>query len=86
FPLYPPRGAIRPWWFCHKWSTEISDAWEVVEKMKTCGLLVDICQVWDGYSVTFDDGSDFAKEYRHKAETAPHAICIASILAMEDKA
>ena len=31
FPLYPPKGAIKPWWFCRNWSTDISTAFEVWE-------------------------------------------------------
>lgn len=34
FPFYPPKGAVPPYYFCRKWSTDIALAFEVVEALK----------------------------------------------------
>lgn len=43
FQMMPPRGSIPFYYFVNrKWSTDISAAWEVVEKMKRNGWSVSI--------------------------------------------
>lgn len=34
FPLYPPKGVIKPWYFCEYWSTDITAAWKVEQEIK----------------------------------------------------
>lgn len=61
-------------------STNMADAWEVVEKMHKGKFLFDISlSVGAGYTVRFFSRD---KEIFHTAsyvETAPHAICIAAL-------
>lgn len=76
FPLYPPRGTIKPWYFCKKWSTDISAAWEVLEHIRSKGICFDI--------VTFED---FYEVFRGEERLASvpsitEAICKAAILAV----
>lgn len=87
---------------CHspkKYTSNISAAWEVVEKLKSQGWSIDI--QWDNWNELPDDppveyiwhvGLNYytndAKDFRSavdEAETAPLAICRAALLAvMED--
>lgn len=68
------------------YSTDIRAAWEVVEKM-----YLMICPQSLGapenmkYLCTYAEGP-FNKEIEVFSETAPYAICITALLAMEDKA
>lgn len=98
FPLYPPRGVIKPWWFCHKWSTNISLVWEVVEETKMPFL---ICRSYEnefgvgevGWTITWckKAGCNLSDRCVHGndfwALSAPEAICKAALLAkLEDEA
>lgn len=62
-----------------RYSTDISAAWEVVEKMN-CPYII----------ASTEDGDEswvyFGNEANAAIGEAPHAICIASLLALEDKA
>lgn len=46
--IWPPRGVIKPWYFCRKWSTDIAEAWHVVAHMRAnsyCICMYDYLQV-----------------------------------------
>lgn len=98
FPLYPPRGAIKPWYFCRKWSTDISAAWEVVEKLKEIDMWAHIhCRM--NIVTIYADETDVEKLASAKrvglkgravrmiadayGATAPEAIVKAALIAME---
>lgn len=82
FPLYPPRGAIKPWCFCHLWSTDLPAAWEVAEKFERITIERTVhgsehgwcCEVF-----TYDNGYKLTMNYAY-AEKAPEAICKAALL------
>jgi len=79
FPLYPPRGAIKPWYFCRNWSTDISEAMEVRERIhrtiggteiiSVCGDLPELCKIWNGNNYI-----------EAKGHTIPEAICKAALI------
>ena len=102
---------IGEWEYCGpNYSTDISAAWKVVEKIKRKEIRGwgDIRLIWGNYGPgTTPKGPCGAMVYPNElawicvieqdvkgksefvsfaAETAPHAICIASLLATEDKA
>lgn len=33
FPHYPPRGSIKPWYWCHSWSTDIVETMTIEKKI-----------------------------------------------------
>ena len=78
---------IGEWEYCGpNYSTDISAAWEVLGKFQL--RLENVGYGDKKYHVIihkFDEDGEFS-EFDSFAETAPHAICIASLLAMEDKA
>lgn len=80
-----------------KYSTDISAAWEVVERIKSIrpvlndfGLHIDHPQE---FNICWDDGMwkccwrpynlDGVTSLETEAETAPHAICLAALKAMD---
>ena len=72
------------------YSTSIAAAWEVVEKLKADGLMVDLLTVGDvkdpSWCVTVEDLVDEDGMWfsTHESE-APLAICLAALKAVEDK-
>lgn len=80
FPLYPPRGAIKPWYFCSNWSTGLTAAWELREHIhrtiggthiiSVCDELTELCKIWNGI-----------KYIEAKGYTTPEAICKAALIA-----
>lgn len=61
-----------------KFSEDIGAAWKVVEKIRKPG------QSWN-FQI-FSDGTCEAEFYEPvRAETMPHAICLAALKALEDK-
>lgn len=87
FRLMPPKGSIPFDYFVNrKWSTDISEAWKVVEKM----LETHWVDIYSG------KGSKLVKTYECRmgkygvpsathsadADTAPEAICKAALLAV----
>ena len=63
------------------YSTQIADAWLVVEKMWNIGCWrVDIRRMDNGYLVDFDDMRD---TYSASATAAPLAICLAALAVVE---
>jgi len=62
------------------YSTSISAAWEVVEKLKADGTTIDIQSRTPGWTVIVDELYDSGVEVR--APTAPVAICFAAIKAI----
>lgn len=80
FPVYEPMKSkhgdymVRP---ISNYSTDISAAWDVVEKLKESSLWLDLNTSPDGCQVGFADYFVFA-------DTAPLAICRAALLAVAD--
>lgn len=96
FPFYPSRGSIKPWFFCRKWSTDIANAWEVVERMP---IPFKLEKCWEkayqigpeGWSACWCTDADCEGCNENSrctngddawAETAPLAICRAALKAM----
>lgn len=76
FSVYPPRGSIKPWYFCMQWSRNFREAWEVFEKITDGGI---VRRMPDGkYYCSFAGGELIS------AETAPLAICKAALLAVRE--
>jgi hypothetical protein len=80
----PTRGIIVP----PRYSKDISAAWQVVEKIVGPDVNFRLHRSLDGnYSALIGDG-DYGAEtdmrYKHwsVSDTAPHAICLASLKAM----
>lgn len=76
FPMYLPRGAVLPYWFCHEWSTGLENTFNLVREYglkKADGLELRQCH---GCFIAKFGGSDWAK-----GTTAPEAICKAALLA-----
>ena len=73
-------------WFpsCH-YSTEISAAWEIVEKMREVGYFIRLADQDKFFRARFYDPEFLPVEKPSwvKAETAPEAICKAALLAKE---
>ena len=79
------------------WSTNMVAAWELVEKLKDDGWQWNIGIDEDGCDIDITKGDDNYytydgkpnPEYRTKhevdADTAPHAICLAALKALEDQ-
>lgn len=69
-----------------EYSTDIAAAWGVVEKMQADGWFWNIDCDCDGLVVGFGRGCEVGggcEWYYEDAETAPHAICLAALKAME---
>ena len=62
-----------------RYSTEISAAWNVVEKMAEDGLVISVC--WGAMGTRGSRASvmRMGDEHGVSAETAPHAICLAAL-------
>jgi hypothetical protein len=71
--------------FPKSYSTDISAAWEVVEKMKEEWGTLDITFRYDNIAVilysTHQTGHVKISEHIGNADTAPHAICLAALKA-----
>ena len=67
-------------------STSIAAAWEVVEKMRADKLSVTLTGYWEGSTgkwwVNVLDNVETVATVR--TDTAPHAICLAALKAVED--
>ena len=64
------------------YSSEISAAWEVVEKMRQEGLTVTITTPptgWKNWDVRGWDDNNNDNRFIARADTAPRAICIAAL-------
>jgi hypothetical protein len=59
-----------------RYSTNISDAWQVVEKMKEKERVVEIKTFDFGYTVEINN---FYPTIKQQAETAPLAICLSAL-------
>jgi Phage ABA sandwich domain len=70
-------------------STNIQDAWIVVEKLRERGICLDIFAEKDKYSVNIWHVTETEKETLYdpydstEAETAPMAICLSSLKTVE---
>lgn len=71
------------------YSTEISAAWQVVEKLDALGFYVTVDRLghdprfWRAETHTWDaDEGGRVGDNWHDAETAPHAICLAALAAV----
>lgn len=68
---------------CKEYSSDISAAWEVVEKMRHLGWSFDL-NLMARYTVVFRQ--NYLKDtdrFSSKEDTAPHAICLAALKAIE---
>lgn len=81
FPNYPPMGKIALGYFANDYSTDLSAAWEVVEKMRADGFELSLNDYSDnGYQVFFVGNNQ--KQPTATTETAPEAISKAALLAV----
>jgi hypothetical protein len=62
-------------------STDIAEAWRVVERMRELRLFVTIEDFGSSYTAAYDDMSGKTSGYR-QAATAPRAICEAALAAL----
>ena len=73
----------------HRWcpSTDISAAWEIVEKMREVGYFIRLADQDEFIRARFYNPNFLPDEKSLwiVAETVPEAICKAALLAMEDK-
>ena len=84
------RG-VQAWPECRAYSTDIAAAWLVVEKMRADGFMFRInataddagVETWAARFWTLDRDDDFCDRY---AATAPHAICLAALAAINAEA
>jgi len=79
FYNYPPIGEIQLWYMCRHWSTDISAAWEVVEKMREKGSHFFVRDTGNN-EVLVQFSYLYGRGYI--AKTAPEAICKSSLLAV----
>lgn len=64
-----------------RYSSDISDAWQVVEKMRKCGFDVSIWVYGSPNKVRVTiESSNHGPQFTFKADTAPEAICKAALL------
>lgn len=85
FLLYPPRGTIRPWWFCKEWSTDIFAALEILEKLKQTHWVTietDRNGLYYCSFTPFDSNGEMSPFTKNLSE----AIAKAALLTMEVKA
>jgi len=68
------------WSTIPKYTTDISAAWEVMEKMRKSGCLVSVHNVFGGYRSTVVPHEHDA--FWGDAPTAPEAICLAALRAV----
>lgn len=65
-----------------RYSTDISAAWQVVEKMRKAGFNVSIWAYDSPYKVRVTiESSSHGPQFSFKADSAPEAICKAALLA-----
>ena len=73
-----------PVWLPKPYSTDISAAWEVVEKMRADKLSITLTGYWEGSTgkwwVNVLDNVETVATVR--TDTAPHAICLAALEAV----
>jgi len=62
------------------YSTSISSAWTVIEKLVNQGDFINIIPTADSYNIEYDYGREI-----FNAETVPEAICKVALLTMLDK-
>lgn len=80
-PLYGPRrGYFSP-------STDIADAWRVVEKLEELGWLITLYSqggCWSAFAegCASDGATDGRNVWRKVAETAPLVICTVALVAI----
>lgn len=71
---YNPYDDPNGWEVVPNYSTDIADAWEVVEKQKPNWLSLDGCG--SEWNVTFHDSENI---WVANSDTAPMAICLAAL-------
>lgn len=69
------------WTFLPRYSTDITAAWQVVERMKERGYWLCLIQNQLLFSASFDS---VLTDHRATGETAPHAICLAALESAHD--
>lgn len=67
-------------------STDIRAAWPVLEEMRRRGHRIAVQNAGNGWgcSIETDPGTEIARSYWEVADTAPLAICRASLRTLED--
>jgi hypothetical protein len=89
---YQWGSATDEWEFLPEYSTDIAAAWKVVEKLGLCVWPTEDAK-WFAFQDRFDSsygeeywfgGENFLSRYVI-ADTAPHAICLAALKALEAK-
>lgn len=76
FAMMPPKGKVPLWYFVtEKYSTDISAAWEIIEKFPRFEIEKNSEGIW---CVLMDEKWNRFVGY---GETAPEAICKAALLA-----
>jgi len=89
FPLYPPKGVIKPWYFCEYWSTDNTAAWGIVERFKSKGYLFSLKNLVGGiYEFILTDWEGKCDIYLAQGDIPTEAICKSALLAVleEEKA
>jgi|CXWL01.1.fsa_nt_gi hypothetical protein len=77
------RGAIIPYWDEPCYSTDISAAWLVVEKLRERGWKIELFGRTDCWCVLFEQGPNHTLQTAiEDADTAPLAICLAALKAV----
>lgn len=78
-------GNVEVWSACPDYSTDVSVAWQVVEKLHEWGLIVTISKGPDNFTWDVRGWNDRTNDSRYIAhgETAPLAICLAALKAVE---
>ena len=69
------------------YSTDVSAAWEIVEKFN--GVIIDRCDIKTGWRIGLakdefvtDSSNCITSDNLVEADTAPHAICLAALIAV----
>ena len=74
----PPEHSETP-----SWSTDIAKAWQVVEEMERRGWEWLMSKEYSRYSASFQHNDCDLSPKFVRAETAPRAICLAALAALE---
>ena len=81
---WPCRTFAAPPVKCAKYSTDISAAWQVAEKMKANGMRMSIEDVGSHYCTELLPQFRHAAFNRYEHSNAPRAICIAALIALDN--
>jgi hypothetical protein len=72
------------WWECApSYSTDISAAWEVVEKIQRTGLILIPSTYTIAQEDLVADRDDYGWDWSVEGDSMPHAICLAALHILE---